>query len=381
MKMNQNSFTLAGGILIFILAACVSDLNPTPSQVTANATSTALTKPSLTPLAPVSSPTFPPSATPTVTVTPSPQPTFTPTQTPTPDSYLEYTIDYLANRAYGGGRIEVVDTLAVNSLFTRFLVNYPSDDLSIYGFMNIPHGEGPFPVVVSIHGYIDPAIYDTIDYTTRYADAMARAGYLVLHPNLRNYPPSDNAPNRYRVGMSVDILNLIDIIQSQGGQPGTLILADPDHIGLWGHSMGGGVSIRVITVNPLAVSGEGSVVQAAVLYGAMSGDEQQNFEAILRWSDGQRGYEELNTPPEQLERISPIFHFDRIQAAVSIHHGRADGLVPLNWSIDTCDRLIALEKDVECFYYDGLPHTFYGNGDLLFIQRTINFFDRILKRP
>jgi dienelactone hydrolase len=31
---------------------------------------------------------------------------------------------------------------------------------------------------------IDPAIYNTLDYTTLYADALASAGYIVLHPNL-----------------------------------------------------------------------------------------------------------------------------------------------------------------------------------------------------
>jgi dipeptidyl aminopeptidase/acylaminoacyl peptidase len=45
-------------------------------------------------------------------------------------------------------------------------------------------------------------------------------------------------------------LNLIALIKQQGGKPGPLQLADPNAIGLWGHSMGGGVSIRVITVSP-----------------------------------------------------------------------------------------------------------------------------------
>jgi dienelactone hydrolase len=239
--------------------------------------------------------------------------------------------------------------------------------------MNVPRGSGPFPVVIASHGYIDPGIYRTLDYTTGYADALARAGYLVLHPNLRNYPPSDEGPNVFRVGMAIDVLNLIALVQSQGGNVGALEMADPRRIGLWGHSMGGGVSTRVMAVNPN--------VRAVVLYGAMSGDERQNFEAILKWSNGVRGNEELSFPEDALLRISPIYHLERIESAVSIHHGRNDDLVPLAWSVDLCERLRNLAKEVECYTYDGQPHTFIDDGNDLFIQRSIEFYDRFLRGP
>ena len=74
--------------------------------------------------------------------------------------------------------------------------------------MNVPQGEGPFPVVLVLHGYVDPARYNTLTYTTGYADALARAGYLVIHPNFRNWPPSDSGPEDYRVGQAVDVLHL-----------------------------------------------------------------------------------------------------------------------------------------------------------------------------
>jgi dipeptidyl aminopeptidase/acylaminoacyl peptidase len=204
-------------------------------------------------------------------------------------------------------------------------------------------------VVIALHGYIEPAIYDTIDYTTRYADALARAGFLVLHPNLRGYPPSDDGENLFRVGMAIDVLNLIALVKEQGGRPGPLEGADPNAIGLWGHSMGGGISTRVITISP--------DVRAAVLYGAMSGDEQKNYERIFHYfSNGTRGQEELNTPAEAFQRISPINFLDRIQAAVSIHHGKEDPDVPLA-SPWICASGWELGKSVECFTYPDQPHT------------------------
>ena len=325
---------------------------------------TATARPAATP-PPTATPTTVPTATPTSTSTPTAAPS------PTPDPYFELTVSGLATRDYGGGELRVEDQLAVTTAFTRTLVTYPSDGLTIFGFMNVPQGQGPFPVVLVLHGYIDPAIYQTLAYTTRYADNLARAGYLVIHPNLRNFPPSDAGPDPFRVGTAADVLNLIGLIRHQGGQPGPLQQADPASIGLLGHSMGGGVALRVITVDP--------GVQAAVLYAAMSGDEAKNYERILYWSGGERGEEELDTPEETLQRISPIFHLERIQAAVSIHHSESDEVVPPEWSVDLCERLQALNKAVECFTYAGQPHTFRGAGDQQFMQRVAAFFDQHLE--
>ncbi|GAB4413273.1 MAG: alpha/beta fold hydrolase [Anaerolineae bacterium] len=296
-----------------------------------------------------------------------------PTVTPTPDPYAGLSIDELSARFYGAGTVTLVETMSTFPDFTRYLISYPSDGLTIYGFMNVPVGTGPFPVIIALHGYIDPAEYGTLDYTTPYADALARAGFLVLHPNLRGYRPSDSGPNPFRVGMAVDVLNLIGLVRQTGGLPGALAQADPDAIGLWGHSMGGGISLRVITVSP--------DVRAAVLYGAMSGNETWNYSKIREWSGGTRGWAELSAPPDVIERVSAINYLDRVQAAVSIHHGIADELVPLEWSTDLCVRLTQLGRQVECFWYDGQPHTFYGEGNQLFINRTIAFFNRWLRTP
>lgn len=324
--------------------------------------------PTITPTIPVT-PTHTSTPIPTSTVTPLP----TPTISPTTDPYYFWTVDYLRTRAYGGGQIEFLEVMAQNLYFTRYLMRYPSDGLNIYGFADIPNDEGPHPVVIALHGYIDPAIYFTLDYTTHYADAISTAGYIVLHPNLRGYAPSDNGENLFRVGMAIDVLNLIALVQSQSGGTDLLRTARPDRIGLWGHSMGGGITTRVLTVT--------DDVRAAVLYGAMSGDERKNYEAILGWSGQERGLEELNVPLEALNRISPMYFFQNITAAVSIHHGTADATVPVDWSVLTCDQLTTLGKSVECIYYQDMPHTFYGAGDEEFIQNTVRFFNQHLQLP
>lgn len=236
--------------------------------------------------------------------------------------------------------------------------------------MNVPHEGDSFPVAIMIHGYVDPAEYETIAYTRRYADALAEAGYFVIHPNLRNYPPSDEGPNPYRIGYATDILNLIAVIREQSQDPvGYLRRADADRIHLWGHSMGGGIALRVVTVNT------SSYIRAAVLYAAMSGDEQQSYEQIQVWSNGRSGNFELSASSEMLQAISPIYHLGRITAPISIHHSEADEVVPIAWSNDLCQRLQTIEHPVECYTYYAVPHTFRGQNDEIFMERVARFFD------
>ena len=359
------------GILLLI-TGCSGSPSTAPAAATLPPTQAVLASPTAAPALPT-----PVIATSRAAQTTAPATAVTPSPTLTPDAYQPFTIDALTNRSYGEGELTVIEMMDANSYFTRTLITYPSDGLSIYGFMNTPQERPgrpgpPYPVVIALHGYIDPAVYNTLDYTTGYADTLARAGFLVLHPNLRGYPPSQDGDNRFRVGMAIDVLNLISLVRQQAGQPGPLAQADPERIGLWGHSMGGGITIKVLTVDP--------GIRSAVLYGAMSADDQLNYERIFNYfSAGNRGEEELQTPKDAFQRISPVNFLDRIQSAVSIHHGQNDIDVPLAWSIDLCERLNALSAPVECYTYKDQPHTFQGAGSELFMQRVVDFYNRTLR--
>jgi len=346
---------------------------PKPTRThTPTATNTATPKPTNTPK-PTRTPTLTPTATPTMppppTATPIPLPTNTATLTVTlePISYTGLTIDELSARSYGGGEIALQKITKITAEFTRTHFTYPSDGLNIYGFMNIPKGAGPFPIAVVVHGNLPPELFNTETYTRRYADALARAGYLVLHPNMRTFYPSDDGADAFHVGIAVDVLNLLAIIKQQAGQPGPLQLADSSFIGLMGHSMGGGVALRVSVID--------RDLDAVVAYSAMSGNERWNYEKILQWSKGEYGKQELATPDEILNKISPMFYFDRLNASVAIHNGEADGTT-IAWGLDLCDRLKGLKKVVECYTYPGQPHIFEGEGDLLFSQRLVDFFNQ-----
>ncbi len=364
------------GSVLLILISCQNSAN-VPTRVAEAALPAGRLSVGLpmthTPLPPNTAVPTAPTITSTATFTPSPTitPTVTgiPPPTATPDLYKELTIDALRSRSYGGGQLQIVDIDEKTDTFTRYLITYPSDGLTIHGFMNVPNEGTKFPVALVLHGYINPDEYDTLAYTQRYADDLAEAGYFVIHPNLRNYPPSDSGPNPYRSGYAIDVLNLIAIIQEQSqDETGTLRRADADYIHLWGHSMGGGVVLRVLAVN------NSPAIRAAVLYGSMSGDERRNYERIQFWSYGERGDFELAAPTAVLDLISPINYLDRSNVPIAIHHGLADDVVPVSWSRELCDLLEERAHPYECFFYEGQPHTFRGYGDELFMERVRLFF-------
>ena len=272
-----------------------------------------------------------------------------PTSTPQADPY---SIEALASRTYGEGEELTVEYLWERQEdFARYYITYTSDGLTIHGFVDVPEGNGPFPVIIALHGYIPASEYETLDYSTRYADSISRKGYIVLHPNMRNFPPSDNL-GRIRdslAGYTVDVLNLLALVRERAGQDGIFENVDMDHLGIWGHSLGGGIALRVATLV--------DDIDAIVLYAAVS----------QRYNDSPIGL--------------PVYDLRVIDAPFSIHHGLEDDTISPAWSETLCETLEELGKEHACYFYEDQPHTFLRSGasDALFIQRTIEFFDTYLK--
>jgi uncharacterized protein len=300
-------------------------------------------------------------------IIPSPPSPIPPPSLPAP--YTGLSLAELRQRPYGGGELVIEATLQNYPTFTRYLIRYPSDGLTVYGFMNVPRDGEKFPVALVLHGYVPEATYRVQTYTTRFADTLAEAGYLVIHPNYRNFPPSDTGgPNLFRVDYAVDVLNLMAIIQVQSGDPtGVLRRAQGEQVFLWGHSMGGGIAQRVLSVRPAWVA-------AAVLYASMSGDERRNFEQIIVWSEGRTGEAELNAPAEVLTAVSPLSQVHMWQTPLQIHHGTADATTPLAWSEELCGLLGGRGVPLECFWYEGAGHNFTGTAEALLMERVIAFW-------
>jgi dipeptidyl aminopeptidase/acylaminoacyl peptidase len=252
--------------------------------------------------------------------------------------------------------------------------------------MNVPKGSGApdeaFPVIVLNHGFVDPGRFPTGSYIRAEADYLARQGYLTLSPDYRGHSggggdsesagPNVRGENTFRVDYAVDVLSLLHAIP-------TIAQADPARIGMWGHSMGGGIALKALSVD------RGKRVDAAVLYGAMSGDETRNLRHIDQlWQPGI--YDQVTAifggPEEHSDayaRISPLTYIADIAVPVNVHHGALDNQVPIGWSQELAQQLEAAGKAVELFEYDKAGHSFAGDTWVIFMQRVTVFFDQHVK--
>ena len=152
------------------------------------------------PLAPA--PSAPAAPAPATALPPTPQPTAVP-PTPTPlnlplpagipeapeDPADGRTIAGLRARAYEAGPLEVLRTLSSTPQYTSYAIAYVSDGLRITGYLNVPRGEGPFPVLLINHGYVPPTGYTAVvsNYTKREGDYFATRGYLTAGSDYRGH--------------------------------------------------------------------------------------------------------------------------------------------------------------------------------------------------
>lgn len=356
------------------LAAC------SPGQQATRPTAAVVLAPTAVPAKPAA--TLPPTAAPAPTAAPIPTSAPTAAPIPTPDpwaKYAPYTIEGLRARSFGGGQIEIVETLEQTASFTRYLIAYPSDGLRITGMLNRPHGDGPFPVVILNHGYYPLDVYQTGNGSKLAADYLANRGFMTVSPDFRSHGGSDDAINLFRAGHVIDALNLIPLAQQ-------LPSAKPGKIGMWGHSNGG-----AITAKALAVSDQ---IAAAVIYSPASLTIAEDYQFRVERSAGRapsasprgsisRVSTEFPVTPEQApelyQRLSPLPYLSFVQAPVQIHWGSADETVPRKWPGDLLAGLQAAGKPVEYFEYEGQPHSFTGAANQLYLQRIADFFGKYVQ--
>ncbi len=275
-----------------------------------------------------------------------------------------------SQKQFDGRDLVLGDVQSQSANYTRYFITYKSGELTISGIMNVPRGDGPFPVVIMNHGYIDPAIYTNGRGLRREQDYFANRGYIVIHPDYRNHAQSDNDPNveqNIRLGYAEDVINSIYALKAAN-----LPYADTNRIAMIGHSMGGGIAQTIMVTQP-------DLVQAYMLYAAVSTDVRESY---YRWTKSRpeavaqiaatHGSPESN--PEFWDNMSPINFLDKVTAPIMINHGTNDADVPIEWSQDTYNALLAANKEVVFHQYPGEGHEFGPDWGTV-MQRTIDFFN------
>ncbi|MDX1687253.1 MAG: alpha/beta fold hydrolase [Candidatus Promineifilaceae bacterium] len=392
-------FFLAAGVAVLLLVACavrpapgVTE-EPTPAPQLAQENSTATRPPATRPPATPSplpsatasataSATPVPSATPTSSLTPTPTQTFTPSPTPTPTHPLM--IEVMRRQSYPGSELTVEATLTWGPGYERFIVSYLSEGNKIYALLTVPRGEKPasgWPVIIFNHGYIPPDVYRTTESYENHVKAFAQNGYIVFRSDYRGHHRSEGEPTGGygSPAYTIDVLNGLAAVK-------TFPDADPDRIGMWGHSMGGHITLR-----SMVITGD---VKAGVIWAGVVGSypdllqrwrragptrtpDPSRTRASWRWE-----LAETYGPPQEnpafWAAISPNTYVSDLSGPIQIHHGTADTSVPYEFSETLAAQIEAAGLPVELYIYEGDDHNLVYNWGTAMV-RTIEFFNRYVK--
>ena len=305
--------------------------------------------------------------------------------TPTPPYPLS--IQAMRERSYPGSNIVIEQVLEPGSNYARSIASYQSDGLKIFALLTIPQGDKPekgWPVIVFNHGYIPPEQYRTTERYIAYVDSFARSGYIVFRPDYRGHGESEGIPEGayYSPAYTVDVLNAMSSIKKFPD-------ANPERVGMWGHSLGGNIALRSIVTK----IGE---IKAAVIWGGVVGsyDDLVNRwhravpyrpsprELALRNSSRQKIIGVYGSPSANLEfwnSIDPTAHVNEITTPIQIHHGTTDEEVPVAFAQSLYDKLKMAGKIAELYTYEGGDHNISDPFFTTAMARSIEFFDKYLK--
>lgn len=302
------------------------------------------------------------------------------------DTIHPLSIEYMRSQEYPGSEIVIEQTLPSGSNYDRFIASYKSDGLKIYALLTIPRSNIPpadgWPVIVFNHGFIPPAQYRTTERYVAYVDGFASNGYIVFRPDYRGHGNSEgSATGGYGTNAyTIDVLNAVASVKK-------LKQADGNRIGMWGHSMGGFITLRSMVVS--------EDIKAGVIWGGVVASYP---DLISRWRRGTttsspfptnttrggwrtgfiRDYGTPEQNPAFWNSISANSYLADISGPLQLHHGEADHSVPVEFSRILAQQLKDASKIGEVYTYPGDDHDITASFGTA-MQRSIAFFDTYVK--
>jgi dipeptidyl aminopeptidase/acylaminoacyl peptidase len=285
-------------------------------------------------------------------------------------------LEYFSTMKLEGTDFVLGDVLSSNADYTRHTVTYNSNGLNISGILNIPNGDGPFPLMVMNHGYIARSVYTNGRGLKREQDFFARNGYAVLHSDYRGHAFSDPSPlpddtSIYDAGIeySMDVVNGITALKNAD-----ISQIDTTKLFMLGHSLGGGVSMNIAVAYP-------DLLDGLILYAPVHIDAYENF---YRWRDMRLEVDNVEkvigsreSDAEFWDKISSLSMISNLKTPILLFQGTEDTDVPADWAEFLAEELRENDKQMEYLLYEGEKHEFI-NKFPAFMKKTLEFTDLLL---
>jgi pimeloyl-ACP methyl ester carboxylesterase len=278
------------------------------------------------------------------------------------------------------------------------VVSFNVDDLREFALVLQPQGPAPkngWPTLLINHGHHpNPPQYGRVesgetdrpgDYYRALPLAFAKQGFLVLVPDFRGHNDSEGAEfahgpleSNWYSRDSIVAFRALDSLPEASRQ----------NRFMWGHSMGGAVTLRAI----LAL---GNRVKAASIWSSTTTD---SLKAALYYSLNQAGIEDsLTTSKPALETLQtqitalPFEYISNqgdasrfikeLNTPLNIHHSILDlKSTPYHWSVELAGELLTANKPYNFYSYAGDRHLFEGETLSIAIQRDVTFFRNLLMK-
>lgn len=299
-------------------------------------------------------------------------------------------IERMRKENFIGSDLQIEETLVDGSNYHQYIASYKSQGLKIFGLLTVPFGDKPesgWPTVLFNHGYIPPAQYRTTEKYVSYVDNFARNGYIVFKSDYRGHGSSEGQPEGgyYSPAYTIDVLNALSSLKKYPE-------VDANRIGMWGHSMGGSITLRSLTVRP-------DDIKVAVIWAGVVGtyeDLTKNWRRAVpfRLSPEEQAIRNMRNSsrttlmqkygsPSAVSKfwtsIDPNYYLMDIKAPIQLHTGSDDEEVPAEFSKGLFERLTKINKVVEFYNYEGGDHNISDPNFSIAMKRSLDFFDKYLK--
>lgn len=235
------------------------------------------------------------------------------------------------------------------------------DGYPVHGWVVVPEGEGPHPVLLVVHGgpfaQYDWGLFDE-------AQVYASAGYLVVLPNPRGSAGYGESHGRAVVGAlgTVDADDVLALLDAALTRPD----ADADRVGVMGGSYGG-------FMTGWLAAHHGHRFRAAWSERAVNAWDSFTGSSDIGWYFS-GAY--VGDDPEEQRKRSPLTYADRITIPFAIAHSEHDWRCP----IEQAQRMfVAVKKagcETEMLLFPGEGHELTRSGRP---RHRVQRFDAVLE--